>query len=351
MATIKLLPSTSAVSLSSSYTTIDHAERMYTDTDSTTFGTFWFNRANYTAYAYLRGFDFSSVPSDATVTSFTVKIKARATGHTTSTSTSYFMSLVNNTSQIANTRANNRLTTNVTIFTFANGSLDWETLKGYGANFGIRIPMRQASRNTAELVSVYGAEILVEYTLPRPQPVSGFTPRLTIPSTTNQYYIQTSYGGLNPCIAGNPLYSTGSVLANCVGYAYGRAYEILGHDPHLSINQAAIWYLNTADGYPRSQIPQLGAVACWDDGGSGHVAIIEEIYYDSGGNIDYCTISESVYGGTYFRTWTIRPSNGWYRFDDYTFQGFIILPVEAGLSSELLAAFIKKKRKLKVIVK
>ena len=124
MATIRLIPSTTAVS-NSSYAAIANASNMYTNTDSTTYGTFTHNRAstNNTYYGYIRGFNFGSVPSDATVTSFTVKIKASATGHTTSTSSSYYMSLINNTTQIGSTSANDRLSTTVTTFTFANGSL------------------------------------------------------------------------------------------------------------------------------------------------------------------------------------------------------------------------------------
>lgn len=167
MATIRLVPSTSAVS-NSSYASVANASNMYTNTDSTTYGTFTHNRAstNNTYYGYLRGFNFSDVPSNAIINGWTVKIKASATGHTTSTSSSYYMSLVNNTTQIGSTSASGRLSTSVQTFTFAEGSLTWDTIVGYGSNFGIRIPMRRASSNTADVVSVYGAEIEVDYTLP-----------------------------------------------------------------------------------------------------------------------------------------------------------------------------------------
>ena len=167
MATMRLVPSTTAVS-NSSYVTLSNASNMYTNTDSTTSGTFTHTRAstNNTYYGYIRGFNFSSLPNDAQVTSWTVKIKASATGHTTSTSSSYYMSLVNNTTQIGSTSASGRLTTTTTTFTFANGSLSWDTIVGYGANFGIRIPLRRAGSNTADVVTVYGAEIEVTYTVP-----------------------------------------------------------------------------------------------------------------------------------------------------------------------------------------
>ena len=167
MATIRLVPSVSAVS-NASYASVSNASNMYTNTDSTTYGTFTHNRASTsnTYYGYLRGFNFSAVPSNATVTGWTVKIKASATGHTTSTSSSYYMSLVNNTTQIGSTSASGRLSTSVQTFTFAEGSLDWDDITSYGSNFGIRIPLRRASSNTADVVSVYGAEIEVTYTVP-----------------------------------------------------------------------------------------------------------------------------------------------------------------------------------------
>lgn len=191
MATIRLVPSTSAVS-NSSYASISNASNMYTNTDSTTHGTFTHNRAstNNTYYGYLRGFNFSDLPSSAVVSGFTVKIKASATGHTTSTSSSYYMSLVNGTTQIGSTSASGRLTTSTTTFTFANGSLDWDDVVGYGSNFGIRIPMRRASSNTADVVSVYGAEIEVTYTVPNPRTItSTLSGNGTIsPSGANTYY-------------------------------------------------------------------------------------------------------------------------------------------------------------------
>lgn len=167
MATARLIPSESAVS-NTQYVAVANASNMYANTDSTTHGTFTHNRAstNSTYYGYLRGFNFSAIPSDAIVSSWTVKIKASATGHTTSTSSSYYMGLVNNTTQIGSTSASGRLSTSVQTFTFAEGSLDWDDLVSYGSNFGIRIPLRRASSNTADVVSVYGAEIEVTYTVP-----------------------------------------------------------------------------------------------------------------------------------------------------------------------------------------
>lgn len=193
MATIRLVPSTYAVS-NSNYVTVANASNMYANTDSTTHGTFTHNRASTssTYYAYLRGFNFDDIPSNAVVSAWTVKIKASATGHTTSTSSSYYMGLVNGTTQIGSTSASGRLTTSVTTFTFAEGSLDWEDVVAYGSNFGIRIPLRRASSNTQDVVSVYGAEIEVTYTVPNPRTI---TTTLSGNGTISPSGSSTSYDG------------------------------------------------------------------------------------------------------------------------------------------------------------
>ncbi len=196
MATMRLVPSTYAVN-NVSYVTAANVSNMYANTDSTTHGTFTHNRASTsnTYYAYLRGFNFDDLPSSAVVSRFTIKLKASATGHTTSTSSSYYMSLANGTTQIGSTYADGRLSTSVDIFTFSEGSLTWDTIVDYGSNFGIRIPLRRASSNTQDVVLVYGAEIEVTYTVPNPRTItSSLTGNGTIsPSGANTYYDGDEY--------------------------------------------------------------------------------------------------------------------------------------------------------------
>ena len=143
---------------------------------------------------------------------------------------------------------------------------------------------------------------------------STFVPRTTEPSTTNKYYIHTSKGGLNECI----LITGDSCLPNCVGYAWGRAYEILGSRPNLSKDDADKWYNynKTIGAYSYGSTPKIGAIMCW---GSCHVAVVESI------NGDNMTISESSYGGFRFRTKTGKISD----IQNYLtgFQGYIYLPV------------------------
>lgn len=162
MATVKLTPSTYYLS-STSYLSVSDASNMYSDTSSGTYATVTNSRASTTSYyIYLRGFDFSQVPSDAIVSGFTVRLKARESG--VSTSTSYKPYLANGTTTINGSC--DVITTTASTHEFTGISADWDTIKGYANNFGIRINCRRASRNTTSYMYIYGAEIEVTYTLP-----------------------------------------------------------------------------------------------------------------------------------------------------------------------------------------
>lgn len=166
MATMRLVPSTYYRN-NSQYVSVTNENNMYTNTDSTNYASVQNTRnsTSNTYYCYLRGFNFSDIPSDAEVTGFTIKIKASESYM--STSSSYRMSLYNNTTAISNTTLTSSLSTSVNTYTFPIPStLTWETLKGYGSNFGIRIPLRRSSTNSSSYVYVYGAEIEVTYTIP-----------------------------------------------------------------------------------------------------------------------------------------------------------------------------------------
>lgn len=167
--------------------------------------------------------------------------------------------------------------------------------------------------------------VTVETTQTTTSSSSDFKKRTTAPSTSDKYWIHTSNGGLNECIEIN---NSGSCLPNCVGYAWGRFYEITGKRPSLSRANAENWYGYTSDGYKRSQTPVEGAVICWRKGqagvssdGAGHVAIVEEV--KSNGDI---VTSNSAYGGTRFYMQTVTKASGYSIGSAYTFQGFILPP-------------------------
>lgn len=149
-----------------------------------------------------------------------------------------------------------------------------------------------------------------------------YHPRLNAPGRQDKHWLHTSAGGVNRCVE----IKNGSVLPNCVGYAWGRWYELLGKSHKLSRSNAEVWYRNT-DSYERGQVPRLGAVACWGKGvigvgkdGAGHVAVVEQIKAD--GSI---VTSNSGFGGSRFYKKTLKPP---YEMKGYDFQGFIYLPME-----------------------
>lgn len=169
-----------------------------------------------------------------------------------------------------------------------------------------------------------------------------YTPRLTVPNQYDIHYTQTAYGGLNPCIAGDPLYYTGSVLANCVGYCWGRWWELLNTNPHLCSYDAKYWW-GYNDGYSRGSEPQLGAIICFWSANAGHVAVVEEII-----DADTIRTSNSAYHETIFYTQVLRRSNNWVWNNNFTFQGFIYLPTQPippqPLDNGRLACILKKRR-------
>lgn len=168
MATIRLVPSTYYLS-SSSYLSVSNINNAYTNTDSDTYATVTNSRQSTTSYyVYLRGFNFDDIPENAVVSSFEVKFKARESGVTTSTS--YRPYMCNNTSTITGTCS--AVSTTATTQTFTGVGVNWETLKGYGSNFGIRFNCRRASSGTTSYMYLYGAEIEVTYTIPDPRTLS-----------------------------------------------------------------------------------------------------------------------------------------------------------------------------------
>lgn len=188
MATIRLIPSTYYLS-SSSYLSVSNANNMYNNTDNTTYATITNSRSSTSSYyIYLRGFNFDDIPSTAIVSDFTIKLKARQSG--VSTSTSYKPYLANDTSTINGTC--DVITTTATTYDFTGLSTDWDTIKEYGSNFGICINCRRASRNTTSYVYIYGAEIEVEYTIPTPRTI---ITTLTGDGTINPSGSTTAYDG------------------------------------------------------------------------------------------------------------------------------------------------------------
>ena len=191
MATIRLVPSTYAVS-STSYLSVSNASNMYTNVDSTTHATITNTYASTSSrYLYLRGFNFDDIPDGAEVTSFTVKIKGYESG--LATSTSYAPRLANGTSAISNTTASSNFSTSTKTIEIPTGALTWsQIVNTYGSNFTIMVYVRRNSRNTTGYFYCYGAEIDVTYTMPDPRTI---TSTLSGNGTINPSGAVTLYDG------------------------------------------------------------------------------------------------------------------------------------------------------------
>ena len=161
MATIRLIPSTySLSSTNTNYISISNASNMYTNIDSTTYATVNHKRTRTTSYyIYVKGFNFDDIPANAIINSAIVKVKAKITN-----AGSYAPSLYNNTTSLGQSLSGNIGTTATT--STVDITSNWETYKGYGNNFGIRLRLNRSSSNTASSMNIYGAEILVDYTVP-----------------------------------------------------------------------------------------------------------------------------------------------------------------------------------------
>ncbi len=187
-----------------------------------------------------------------------------------------------------------------------------------------------------------------------------FTERTSSPAGFyNPCYMTNLYGASwtdhwNTCIygdyQGSPV-AGADVLANCTGYAQGRALEIynecMGYNPaqtqthpFVGLNgNAREWYpLAPSLGLAVSTDPAPGAIICWTEGIDpdsvfGHVGVVESVE-------DQNTIitTESGYGAIAGQDWIsqtrVFDGSNWLgnlaTMGGYTFQGFILNPASPG---------------------
>lgn len=250
MATMRLVPSTYYLS-NSSYLSVSNASNMYHNTDNTTHATVTNSRTSTSSYyIYLRGFNFDDVPSTAVVSSITIKLKAYHSGGNTSTIYCY-----DGTTQVSSAGSASSLTTSATVRTFSNTTIDWNTLKSYGSDFGIRINCRRRSRNTTSYIYIYGAEIEVEYTVPTPRTV---TTTLTGNGTIAPNGSTTTYDGEEFTLTITPTNKSDTVTATkdgaditsqLVAHGAGSSTTIVPEDVTTSGVQSGSSYAEYAIGH------------------------------------------------------------------------------------------------------
>ena len=188
--------------------------------------------------------------------------------------------------------------------------------------------------------------------------MGAFKPRFTRPEAGNKYYIRKSSGVYSNAIKGSPTDAQNDVLANCVGYAYGRFMELwdTASPKQKSIHTWKPWLqfkdaykfieIATLSGYTTGIIPKLGAIGCWafyadPEGMPGHVAIVEDIMHDSQGNILNIEISHSGWTLGNLPNKLIYPGSsqigtgGWQlEYAHSYFLGFIYHPIEFDFKRE-----------------
>ncbi len=159
-----------------------------------------------------------------------------------------------------------------------------------------------------------------------------FTPRLTRPESGNKYYIRKASGGYSTAIKGSPTDSACDVLANCVGYAFGRFHEIAKRpqmDLFDPVNAENIFANAQKHGLKTGSMPKLGALIVWQKGatlgsadGAGHVAVVEQIL--GGGRI---VTSESGWGAK-SPFWVSHYDSPYAYKAGYKLLGFVYQPTE-----------------------
>jgi LysM repeat protein len=149
--------------------------------------------------------------------------------------------------------------------------------------------------------------------------------RTTKPGKGNKYYIRKAQGGYSNAIYGKPTDSECNVLANCVGYAYGRFNEIggYGYCKYLAPVNAEN-FMDYKGSCKTGMTPKVGACMVWEGKGNlaGHVAIVEKVYDNN-----HVYTSESGYGSSAFWNQHRYNNNGrWGCGSNYSFKGFIYNP-------------------------
>lgn len=160
-----------------SYVSVTNASNMYNDASNSNFATIR-GRAgastNNTYYLFLHGFDFSQIPPDATVNSFTIRIKCFRNEYQ-NVGDAYRLRLAGTPvigGILSGTTTSQDINTYASVITIPTGSIPWDDLVYWGSGFSIVIPLRNTSTDPSiyPYVYVYGAEIEVDYTPVTPPP-------------------------------------------------------------------------------------------------------------------------------------------------------------------------------------
>ena len=321
MAVIRLIPSSYGRS-NTNYVTVTNPTNMYDNTDDTSDYAQLRGRAgrssNSTYYAFINGFNFDDVPSNAEVTGFKVLIKAYRNSYMATGNTNYRIRLASQASNsyaIGNTTLSSDLSTTAAVYEIPTGSLTWNTLKNYGSNFSIDVPLRNSSTssNNYPYIYVYGAEIEVTYTVPNPRTV---TSTLSGSGTISPSGATSTYDGAEYTLTITPTYATDTVTATkngvditsqLVAHGTGNTVTIVPSDVTTHSIQSGSSYAEYAVGHSAESPSSSGTSSNMyaSSGSTGYAAYsfdfsdipsnatIEEIEVRCYGHRESSTISSS----------------------------------------------------------
>ena len=135
--------------------------RAYTDTSSTTYTQLNVSKKNATGTVYFTGFNFSDIPSNATIVSVTIKAKCMVSS--TSYITSASVQAYKGSSAVGS--SNNFRTTTATTYTLTSGNWSRTDLD----NLKIYFTATRGSTNSTCYMRIYGMEVTVVWDAPTEQ--------------------------------------------------------------------------------------------------------------------------------------------------------------------------------------
>ena len=251
MAIIRLVPSVLYNAAGTSYLSVSDSANAYTNTDSDTYATVHNIYSSTTnRYVYLQGFNWDDIPTGAVINSFSIKLKARESGG--STSSSYRPVLCKGTATYSNAYCN-AITTTASVHEFSF-TQDFATFRDDGEEFGIRINCRRGSRSSTSYHYIYGAEIEVDYTVPNPRTV---TSTLTGNGTIDPNGVTNTYEGaeyiltITPTDKSEEVHVTNNgvdVTGDLVAHGSEHSSTFTANDVNLSYIQSGSSYAEYAIG-------------------------------------------------------------------------------------------------------
>lgn len=162
MPTIRLVAS--AFEKGNSNVSVTNVENAYHNIDNDTFAEIKHNRSAVDPYTFaLKGFNFSDVPANAVVTSYDIKFSARQWRLAYSSDCAPKV-VIGGTTYTSDTITETGSNPEVISFNLPGGL--WESIKATGNNFKLTFTLKRATASNYGLISLYGAEIYVNYTVP-----------------------------------------------------------------------------------------------------------------------------------------------------------------------------------------